>query len=101
MNSADSSTTNLFSSDRVELLDNRGKVVASGVVESGVNGEFCHFRKVKPTEKKIFIKEVYDQSAVVWDGPQGNGFHYLRQLLLPTWLIWSADRLQPVGSRQE
>ncbi|XP_026454074.1 uncharacterized protein LOC113355436 [Papaver somniferum] len=81
---------------QVEMLDNRGKVVASGCI---VGGDIFHSRKVMPTEKRVLIEEVHDQSALVWDAPQGNGWVHLRDLEMPAWVIWSADRLQPMPIR--
>lgn len=80
---------------QVELLNNAGEAVALGFIE---RGDVCHGRKVKPHEKKVYIEEVYEQTAVIWDGPQGDGFYTLSQIPLPTWLIWATDRLRPASS---
>ncbi|MCL7036517.1 hypothetical protein MKW94_004288, partial [Papaver nudicaule] len=71
---------------QVELLDNKGKVVALGTLDGETN---CHGRQVKPHERKVYIEKIYDQTAVVWDGPQGDVYHTLSQLPLPNWLIWA------------
>ncbi|MCL7043759.1 hypothetical protein MKW94_026620 [Papaver nudicaule] len=78
--------------NQVELLDNRGKVVALGTLDGET---ICHGRAVKPHERKVYIEEIYDMKAVVWDGPQGDAYYTLSQLPLPNWLIWAESRLQP------
>ncbi|XP_026392858.1 uncharacterized protein LOC113288118 [Papaver somniferum] len=87
------SLSNETPSLQVEMLDNRGKVVASECI---AGGDICHSRKVMPTEKRVLIEQVHDQSALVWDAPQGNGWVHLRDLEMPAWVVWSADRLQSV-----
>ncbi|KAI3920131.1 hypothetical protein MKW98_001387 [Papaver atlanticum] len=85
------SVTNEPLSLHVQLLDNKRRVVASGCI---VAGDYVHCRKVKPTEKRVYVEEVHDPSALVWDGPQGDDVNFLKDLELPTFLIWSEDRLR-------
>ncbi|KAI3917704.1 hypothetical protein MKW98_021466 [Papaver atlanticum] len=91
------SLSNESPSLQVEMLDNSGKVIASGCI---AGGDYCHSRKVMPTEKRVLIEEVHDQSALVWDAPQGNGWVHLRDLEIPTWVVWSADRLKSTQIRE-
>ncbi|XP_026399916.1 uncharacterized protein LOC113295804 isoform X2 [Papaver somniferum] len=85
------SVTNEPPSLHVQLLDNRRRVVASGCI---IAGDYVHCRKVKPLEKKVYVKEVHDQSALVCDGPQGDDVNFFKDLELSTFLIWSEDRLR-------
>ncbi|XP_026433027.1 uncharacterized protein LOC113330429 [Papaver somniferum] len=85
------SVTNEPPSLDVQLLDNRRRVVASGCI---VAGDYVHCRNVKPTEKRVYVEEVHNQSALVWDGPQGDDVNFLKDLELPTFLIWSEDSLR-------
>ncbi|RZC59525.1 hypothetical protein C5167_006823 [Papaver somniferum] len=73
-------------------LEVHGKV--SGDLEEQ---HYVHCRKVKPTEKRVYVEEVHDQSALVWGGPQGDYVKFLKDLELPTFLIWSEDRLRFVS----
>ncbi|KAL6581305.1 hypothetical protein OROMI_007228 [Orobanche minor] len=85
-------STNRVRFEQVELLNNMGKVVASGVIDGG---GVVHDRKVKKNERKVYIEEVFDQKALIWDGPQGDDWVSLSQIPVPTWLVWSEERLRP------
>lgn len=63
---------------------------------SAVSGDIVHTKKLKPNERKVYIEHVYEQTAFVWDPPQGDGWCTLSQLSLPTWVRWAEDRLAPV-----
>ncbi|RZC66481.1 hypothetical protein C5167_010171 [Papaver somniferum] len=76
--------------DQVELLNNKGEVVALGSVREG---DILHCKTLKPTEKKVFVEYVYDQAAVLWDAPQRDDYFFFRQLPLPAWIKWSEDRM--------
>ncbi|KAI3917638.1 hypothetical protein MKW98_021400 [Papaver atlanticum] len=86
-------------SGQVELLNNRGQVVALGSIKDGsADDEYVHCVKVMPNERKVYVEEVYDQSAAIWDPPQGDGYHLLKQLPLPAFMRWGENRLQPAVS---
>ncbi|KAI3953073.1 hypothetical protein MKW98_020268, partial [Papaver atlanticum] len=52
---------------KVELLNNKGEVVALGSIHQG---DYVHCKKLKQTERKVYVEEVFDQGAVLWDPPQ-------------------------------
>ncbi|MCL7028754.1 hypothetical protein MKW94_011866 [Papaver nudicaule] len=85
-------STNRVQSGQVELLNNKGKVVALGVIDGGGS---IHGRPIKPNERKVYIEEVFEQKALIWDAPQGDDWAFLSQIPLPTWLAWHEDRLRP------
>ncbi|KAI3849767.1 hypothetical protein MKW98_026681 [Papaver atlanticum] len=66
-------------SGQVELLNNKGKIIALWSIHQG---EFVHCKKLKPTERKVYVEEVYDQAAVLWDALQGDSYYFLKQLPL-------------------
>ncbi|KAI3845247.1 hypothetical protein MKW98_009313, partial [Papaver atlanticum] len=82
-------------SGQVELLNNKVKIVALGSIHQG---EFVHCKMMKPTERKIYVEEVYDQVVVLWDAPQGDSYYFLKHLPLPSWVIWGEERMQPARS---
>ncbi|KAI3905902.1 hypothetical protein MKW98_030477 [Papaver atlanticum] len=85
-------------SGQVELLNNRRQVVALGSIKGGSDDEYVHCVKVMPNERNVYVEEVYDQTAVIWDPPQGDGYHFLKQLPLPAFVRWGVNRLQPAVS---
>ncbi|KAI3895536.1 hypothetical protein MKW92_005668, partial [Papaver armeniacum] len=58
----------------VNLLDRNGKIVAN--------------------ENKVRIECVYDDSAPIWDPPQGDDFYKLSSYVAGGWIIWHKKRLQ-------
>ncbi|KAI3856596.1 hypothetical protein MKW98_024484, partial [Papaver atlanticum] len=88
------SASNAHATGPVELLDNGGRVVALGSI---ARGDIVHHKKVKPNERKVYIEQVYEQAAIIWDAPQGDGWCTLSQVPLPNWLKWAEDRLSPVA----
>ncbi|KAI3916437.1 hypothetical protein MKW92_005894, partial [Papaver armeniacum] len=78
----------------VNLLDRNGKIVAVGYVVTGLEGEVCHHRIVQKNESKVRIECVYDDSAPIWDHPQGDDFYKLSSYVAGGWIIWHKKRLQ-------
>ncbi|KAL5727087.1 hypothetical protein ACHQM5_000319 [Ranunculus cassubicifolius] len=81
------------SPQKVTLLDRKGEPVAKGyIVTDGTSG-ICHGRKVISGEKKVFVEDVLDPDAHIYDGPQ-NGEYTLEALVEGGFLIWLEGRLQ-------
>ncbi|RZC60689.1 hypothetical protein C5167_022435 [Papaver somniferum] len=78
----------------VNLLDRNGKIVAVGYLVTGLEGEVCHHRIVQKNESKVRIERVYDDSAPIWDPPQGDDFYKLSSYVAGGWIIWHKKRLQ-------
>ncbi|KAI3842030.1 hypothetical protein MKX03_023017 [Papaver bracteatum] len=78
----------------VNLLNRNGKIVAAGYVVTGLEGEACHHRIVQKNESKVRIECVYDDSAQIWDPPQGDDFYKLSSYVAGGWIIWQKKRLQ-------
>ncbi|KAM7470229.1 hypothetical protein LguiA_008412 [Lonicera macranthoides] len=57
----------------VILLDKFGKELAKGYVVMDQTAGVCHFKKVGIGEKKIWVEEVMEPDARLWDPPQGEG----------------------------
>ncbi|KAI3899023.1 hypothetical protein MKW92_017745 [Papaver armeniacum] len=60
----------------------------------GLEGEVCHHRIVQKNESKVRIECVYDDSAPIWDPPQGDDFYKLSSYVAGGWIIWHKKRLQ-------
>ncbi|MCL7027149.1 hypothetical protein MKW94_030040, partial [Papaver nudicaule] len=75
-------STNRAHSGQVELLNNKGKVVALGVID-GHNA--IHGRAIKPNERKVYIEEVFEQTSLIWVDLQGDYWVFLSHIPLPTW----------------
>ncbi|MCL7046358.1 hypothetical protein MKW94_003809, partial [Papaver nudicaule] len=78
----------------VNLLDRDGNIVATGYVVSGLDGEVCHHRLVQKNERKVFIECAYNESALIWDPPQGDDYFKLSAYVGGGWVIWNKKRLQ-------
>ncbi|KAI3919317.1 hypothetical protein MKW98_030453 [Papaver atlanticum] len=78
----------------VNLLDRNGKIVAAGYVVTGLEGEVCHHRIVQKNESKVRIECVYDDSAPIWDPPQGDDYYKLSSYVGGGWVVWHKKRLQ-------
>ncbi|RZC81477.1 hypothetical protein C5167_044065 [Papaver somniferum] len=78
----------------VNLLDRNGKIVAAGYVVTGLEGEVFHHRIVQKNEGKVRMERVYDDSAPIWDPPQGDDFYKLSSYVAGGWIIWHKKRLQ-------
>ncbi|MCL7024148.1 hypothetical protein MKW94_024409 [Papaver nudicaule] len=78
----------------VNLLDRDGNIVATGYVVTGLAGEACHHRIVQKNERKVFIECVYNDSAPIWDPPQGDGYYQLAAYATGGWVVWHKKRLQ-------
>ncbi|RZC55547.1 hypothetical protein C5167_014402 [Papaver somniferum] len=57
------------------LFARNGKIVAAGYAVTGLEGEFCHHIIVQKNESKARIECVYDDSAPIWDPPQGDDYY--------------------------
>ncbi|MCL7051147.1 hypothetical protein MKW94_013717 [Papaver nudicaule] len=95
----DSSSPNLHSNPEsanpnVNLLDRDGNIVATGYVVTGLDGEVCHHRLVQKNERKVFIECVYNESAPIWDPPQGDDYFKLSAYVGGGWVVWNKKRLQ-------
>ncbi|KAI3900196.1 hypothetical protein MKW92_026753 [Papaver armeniacum] len=83
------------SSDQyVNLLDRNGNIVAAGYVVTGLEGEVCHNRIVQNNESKVRIECVFDDSAPIWDPPQGDDYYKLSSYVGGGWVVWHKKRLQ-------
>ncbi|MCL7040148.1 hypothetical protein MKW94_025153 [Papaver nudicaule] len=78
----------------VNLLDRDGNIVATGYVVTGLDGEVCHHRLVQKNERKVFIECVYNESAPIWDPPQGDDYFKLSAYVGGGWVVWNKKRLQ-------
>ncbi|KAI3934555.1 hypothetical protein MKW92_011864 [Papaver armeniacum] len=78
----------------VNLLERNGKIVAVGYVVTGLEGEVCHHRIVQKNESKVRIECVYDDSAPIWNPPQGDGYYKLSSCVGGGWVVWHKKRLQ-------
>lgn len=88
-------TVNAFGSSselrKVTLLSRDKREVAKGFVDDSVN--MCHGREVSPGEKRVYIEEIMDPEAAVYDGPQ-DGNMTLNGWLRGGYIIWLAGRLK-------
>ncbi|MCL7043303.1 hypothetical protein MKW94_009316, partial [Papaver nudicaule] len=78
----------------VNLLDRDGNIVATGYVVTGLDGEVCHHRLVQKNERKVFIECVNNESAPIWDPPQGDDYFKLSAYVGGGWVVWNKKRLQ-------
>ncbi|RZC67811.1 hypothetical protein C5167_011494, partial [Papaver somniferum] len=69
------------------LLARNGKIVAAGYVVTGLEGEVCHHRTVQKNEGKVHIECVYDDSAPIWDPPQGDDYYKLSSHVGGGWIV--------------
>ncbi|RZC52667.1 hypothetical protein C5167_021095 [Papaver somniferum] len=76
------------------LLARNGKIVAVGYVVTGLEGEVCHHRTVQKNEGKVHIECVYDDSAPIWDPPQGDDYYKLSSHVGGGWIVWYKKHLQ-------
>ncbi|MCL7024105.1 hypothetical protein MKW94_006332 [Papaver nudicaule] len=83
-----------FANQNVNLLDRDGNIVAIGYVVTGLASEVCHHRIVQKNERKVFIECVYNDSAPIWDPPQGDGYYQLGAYAAGGWVVWHKKRLQ-------
>ncbi|KAL7090715.1 hypothetical protein ACP275_12G058600 [Erythranthe tilingii] len=72
---------------RVYLCDKFGKKIAMGHVVTDGTSKTCHFKNVGSDEKKIYIEEVIDPNARLWDPPQG-GYDTLAGFVQGGYVIW-------------
>ncbi|KAL9170300.1 hypothetical protein ABFS82_04G136200 [Erythranthe guttata] len=72
---------------RVYLCDKFGRKIAGGYVVTDDTSGVCHFKIVGPEEKKVYIEEVLDPNARVWDPPQG-GYDTLAGFVQGGFIIW-------------
>ncbi|KAI3844502.1 hypothetical protein MKX03_026172 [Papaver bracteatum] len=82
------------SDQNVNLLDRNGNIVAAGYVVTGLEGEVCHHRIVQKNECKVRIECVFDDSAPIWDPPQGDDYYKLSSYVGGGWVVWHKKRLQ-------
>ncbi|KAM7471857.1 hypothetical protein LguiA_010040 [Lonicera macranthoides] len=71
----------------VILLDKFGKQLAKGYVVTDAIAGVCHFKKVGIGEKKVYVEEVIEPDAHLWDPPQG-GHDTLAGYVQGGFLIW-------------
>lgn len=71
----------------VILLDKFGKQLAKGYVVTDAIAGVCHFKKVGIGEKKVYVEEVIEPDARLWDPPQG-GHDTLAGYVQGGFLIW-------------
>lgn len=80
----------------VILLDKFRKELAKGyVVTDGAHANTCHFKQVGLGEKKVYIEEVIDPNARLWDPPQG-GHETLAGFVQGGYVIWLESWLKHV-----
>ncbi|KAJ6824276.1 uncharacterized protein M6B38_102835 [Iris pallida] len=72
---------------QVILCDKFGKKLAKGYVVTDATSNMCHFKKVGYGEKKVYVKEVIDPDAPLFDPPQ-RGNHTFAGLVDGGFLIW-------------
>ncbi|PIA31392.1 hypothetical protein AQUCO_05000057v1 [Aquilegia coerulea] len=78
----------------VILFNNNDEAVAKGHIDPIGNSQICHGRKVRSGEKKVYITEVLDPNASIYDGPQ-NGETTILGFVDGGFLIWTESRMQP------
>ncbi|KAI3917500.1 hypothetical protein MKW92_035393 [Papaver armeniacum] len=78
----------------VNLLDEEWKNSCNWICGNRLEGEVCHHRIVQKNESKVRIECVYDDSASIWDPPQGDDFYKLSSYVAGGWIIWHKKRLQ-------
>jgi hypothetical protein len=78
---------------KVNLLARDGAIVAKGFIERNVTSGICHGKKVLHFERKVFVEEVLDGNAPIYDRPQ-DGNHILQDVTEGGYLIWLNEMLQ-------
>ncbi|KAI3875561.1 hypothetical protein MKW92_053058, partial [Papaver armeniacum] len=76
------------SDQNVNLLDRNENIVVDGYVVTGLEGEVCHHRIVQKNESKVRIECVFDDSAPIWDPPQGDDYYKLYSYVGGGWVVW-------------
>ncbi|KAL8041811.1 hypothetical protein ABFX02_09G008200 [Erythranthe guttata] len=71
----------------VFLCDKFGRKIAKGYIVTDSTSKTCHFKNVRSEEKKVYIEEVIDPSARLWDPPQG-GYDTLAGFIQGGYVIW-------------
>ncbi|KAI3946218.1 hypothetical protein MKW92_021408 [Papaver armeniacum] len=75
--------------------ERNGKIVAAGYVVTCLEGEVCHHRIVQKNVSKVRIDCVYDDTAPIWDSPQGDDYFKLFSYVGGGWVVvWHKKRLQ-------
>ncbi|KAM7528312.1 hypothetical protein LguiB_031722 [Lonicera macranthoides] len=72
---------------QVIVCDKFGKHLAKGYLVTDETAGTCYFKKVAKEEKKVYIDEVFDPDARLWDAPQG-GHDTLAGYVDGGFLIW-------------
>lgn len=72
---------------QVIVCDKFGKHLAKGYLVTDETAGTCHFKKVAKGENKVYIDEVFDPDARLWDDPQG-GHETLAGYVDGGFLIW-------------
>lgn len=71
----------------VVICDKFGKELAKGYVVTDDTGKKCHFKPVGKGEKKVYIEDVFEPDAPLWDPPQG-GHETLADFVQGGYVIW-------------
>ncbi|KAM7493893.1 hypothetical protein LguiB_028502 [Lonicera macranthoides] len=72
---------------QVIVCDKFAKHLAKGYLMTYETARTCHFKKVAKGEKKVYIDEVFNRDARLWDAPQG-GHDTLAGYVDGGFLIW-------------
>ncbi|KAM7468868.1 hypothetical protein LguiA_007051 [Lonicera macranthoides] len=81
------SSPNPSNKPSVILLDKYYKELAVGHVVTDASARICHGKEVSPCEKKVWIEEVIEPDAALWDAPQ-DGHHTLSAYVSGGYLVW-------------
>ena len=69
------------------LCDKFGKELANGYVVTDATANICHGKQVGMGEKKVYIEQVIEPDARLWDPPQG-GYDTLAGFVQGGFVIW-------------
>mgnify|MGYP006900065977 CR=1 FL=1 len=72
----------------VIIHDISGKVLANGYVVTDFTSKVCHSKNVEVGEKKVYIEQVIEPDAPLWDPPQ-DGFFTLVGFVQGGFVIWT------------
>ncbi|KAM7516831.1 hypothetical protein LguiA_006414 [Lonicera macranthoides] len=71
----------------VILCDKFSKELANGSIVTDATAGICHFKQVGKGERKVYVEEVFDPDANLWDPPQG-GHDTFAGFVQGGFLIW-------------